>query len=331
MFNNLKKYLSVVSLLFAAFVLYGAKAQFVLPENTFVPYNPGEIKGHLQGFTAIGQHLYWVSNHHILKTDSKGNVIKRVLLKKENQFRRHGGDPCSVDDKLYIPYCSEKFCIPIEGRVSMNFVQVYDKDLNYLKTYHLPQIKYGAGCMTYADGQFFVSGGKSFFEDGNSIYVYDRDFNFIRENKIAVSSRSGIQTLTFDGKDFWLGFYGRRPLQSLRLSKDFELLGAYKFSGSTGILALQDNKMLISDYTVKSAKVIDPEKFKYDLEFVEIDHNGIITYRGKKYTNMNQFYGQSQDHIKSVFVVRCSAKLSFEKWLSIKHCIPALRIVMLKK
>ena len=49
--------------------------------------------GHLQGFDADAEHIYWVFTRRLVKTDLKGNVVKDIAIKKEkNAPKLHGGD-----------------------------------------------------------------------------------------------------------------------------------------------------------------------------------------------------------------------------------------------
>ena len=178
------KLLTVGILSISVNIAFAAAELEKLPENTRIICTDDSPKGqHLQGITSCGKYIYWVFSKKIIKTDLTGKIIKKVPLHKEAGKKVHGGSPAWLD-KLYVPYCASGFNKKLNGQPSLNFVQVYDADLNYVKSIPIPELEYGAGAMTTDGTNFFVTGGRPADLPGNTIYEYSRDFKLLKKHKL---------------------------------------------------------------------------------------------------------------------------------------------------
>lgn len=328
MFSRRLKNLLILIFCLASAILQAQKAEFTLPDGFEFICPIGKIRGHLQGVCAYKNNLYCVTNYELIKTDKKCNILKRIRLKKEPPRLIHGGDPCIVDGKIYVPYCAERFNKPAETEKSDNFVQVYDSNLNYIKTYHIPQVKYGAGTITYADGHFFVSGGKGFYQSGVDLFEYDKEFNLIKKHQLNIISRQGIQTLNYDGKDFWIGIY-EKTSKTYKLSRDFKNITYYNFYSAMGLLILNDGKILISSRNQEkglSAYVISPENFKLNPVYIYIDKDGSVIHNNKRYATYKDFSAKIRCRENDFFYFKCSPELDISKWIIIDRFSPISRL-----
>lgn len=284
-------------------------------------------RGHLQGIAGDVKSIYRVFNHTIIKSDMNGKTLKIKDCKREKNRWFHAGSPCFVDGKLYVPCNSSGFNRDLNGRPSLNYIQVYDSELNYIKTFHIPELEHGAGCVTFADGKFFVSGGRPYQQYGNTIYEYDRNFKMQKKYDLNLTASLGIQTLAFDGSDFWLGCYGNGNI-SYKVSRDFKNISYYNFSSSIGMMVLGKNKMLISmPIGSNSAKIIDPEKYLLTKKYIDINEKCIGFFEGKEYIDLSALHRHIRTYNNTIFVVRCSRKIPFERWAAARQYIPTNSVI----
>ena len=251
----------------------------------------GNWSGHLQGVAFDGKDkLYWVFNRHLVQTGVDGKLLNATMLKKEAGNANHGGSPCWADGFIYVPYCGSGFNMELNGKPSNNFIQVYDeKDLSLVKSYSIPEVVYGAGAIVFAGGNFFVAGGRPANMPGNTIYEYSPEFKLLKKHELAFNSRLGIQTMAFDGKNFWFGCYSVRGGLTFRAGRDFKVNGYYNFNGAYGMIPLGGRKMVLAslDSGEKSggrATLIEPGKMEKAVIRIVLDKEGRLLYNRKAYT-----------------------------------------------
>ena len=249
----------------------------------------GSWSGHLQGVAFDGKDkLYWVFNNHLVQTDPKGKLLNATMLKREPGGVNHGGSPCYADGSIYVPYCGSGFNAELNGKPSYNFIQVYsEKDLSLVKSYSIPEVVYGAGAIAFADGNFFVAGGRVANKPGNTVYEYSPEFKLLKKHELEFNSHLGIQSMTFDGKNFWFGCYSVRAGSAYRTGRDFKVNGYYNFSGAYGMIPLNDRKIVLAspDTDRKSsgkAQLADSDKMKKTVLRLDLDKEGRIFLNGKE-------------------------------------------------
>ena len=292
-------------------------ASVVFPDIQKNLTNPEEltITGHIQGFAADSQNIYWVGHDTIIKTDFNCKIIKQIPLKKEDGKSVHGGDPVVVDGKLYVPYAGNSFNFePKKDEFIYNYIQEYDIDLNYIKTYHIPEIRYGVGGITFANGHFFVVGGRPWEKVGNEIYEFDRDFKFIKSYYLPFNTVFGIQTVTFDGEYFYFGVYGNNTIP--RANKDFTKVDYFSgVTGSLGMIPLANKKMLLAkpqklenqNGAIKlQAEIVDLAKVSTPVQYVTVDKNGNLIHNGNKILITLKYRGLAKKFKNQRFIVRCA-------------------------
>lgn len=198
---------------------------------------------HVQGVASSGTALYWVFTDVIVKSDRAGKILKKVPVHRMPGRAHHGGDPCFADNKLYIPYSGSGFNRALGNRKSHNYILQYSAELEFEKSFPIPELEYGAGCIAFADGHFFVAGGRPKNIPGNSVYEYDRDFKLVKKHEIPFDSAKGIQSLTTDGKCWYFGVYGKSPATFVTDMK-FNLLGKWHISTAVGLLHEPDGRKI---------------------------------------------------------------------------------------
>lgn len=198
---------------------------------------------HLQGVASDGSALYWVFTDVIVKSDPDGKVLKKVPLHRMPGTAHHGGDPCFADGKLFVPYSGSGFNKYLNGRPNSNFIQQYNRDLEFEKSFPVPELEFGAGAVAMHNGSFFVAGGRPGKLPGNTIYEYDRDFKLKKKHELAFSSKKGIQSLTTDGINWYFGVYAS-PGTTFVTDMNFAVCGKWNISCAVGLLHLSDGKKL---------------------------------------------------------------------------------------
>ena len=275
----------------------------------------GSWSGHLQGMTFDGKDkLYWVFNQHLVQTGTNGRLINATMLKKEAGKANHGGSPCYANGKIYVPYCGSGFNTYLNGKPSYNFVQVYDeKDLSLIKSYPVPDVVYGAGAIAFADGNFFIAGGRPADMPGNTVYEYSPEFKLLKKHHLEFNSYKGIQSMTFDGENFWFGCYSIRAGAAFRTGRDFKVKEYYNFQGAYGMVPLNDRKILLAapDYSRKSsgkASVADLGKMKKTVARLELDKDGRIFYNGEECSPL-QLRGKLQKFRRKHIIISTPGEL----------------------
>ena len=287
----------------------------------------GSWSGHLQGVAFDGKDkLYWVFNRHLVQTETNGKLINATMLKKEAGKLNHGGSPCYANGKIYVPYCGSSFNKELNGNPSYNFIQVYDeKDLSLLKSYSIPDLVYGAGAITFADGNFFVAGGRPANMPGNTVYEYSPEFKLLKKHPLEFNSHLGIQSMTFDGENFWFGCYSVRSGAAFRTGRDFKVNGYYDFHGAYGMIPLNERKMVLAapDYSRKAAAkaiVADLGKMKKTVIRVDLNKDGRIFYNGKEYSHA-QLQGTLKKFRRKHVIISTPKELSAEKLIPVVSVI----------
>ena len=296
---------------------------------TFTGTNPA---GHVQGFASDGKVIFRAFDYGIIKSDMNGKFLKKAdcpILPGKKWI--HAGSPCLVDGKLYVPCNFSGFNRDLKGKPSLNYIQIFDMELNFIESFHVPEVEHGAGCITYANGRFFVSGGRSYQMSGNAVFEYDKNFKFIRKHDIDLTTFVGIQTIAFDGKYFWLGCFGNRSM-SYKLSGDFKEITYYDFKSSFGLSPLPSGRMLIGQTMDKDeARIIEPEKYLLKKKYVDINSQGIATFEGVKYIDLSALLRLTSKHPDTVWVYRCARDISFECFAAVKMYLPARHVLKVAK
>ena len=198
----------------------------------------GRYPGHLQGVDWDRQKsIYWAFTSVLVKTDLQGVLVKKI------DVPGHHGDLCFRRGRIYVAVNFGSFNDP-EGN-ARNEVFVYDAgSLELLSRHDIPEVKHGAGGMTWQKGRFIVIGGLPEGYEENYFYEYDRDFQFLGR-KIVQSgySRLGIQAITSSGRELWCGCYGNALL---RVSDDYQMTGRWEFDCGYGLLHLGGKRHMVT-------------------------------------------------------------------------------------
>ena len=287
----------------------------------------GSWSGHLQGVAFDGKDkLYWVFNRHLVQTGTNGKLLNATMLKREEGKADHGGSPCYANGFIYVPYCGSGFNKELKGKPSYNFVQVYDeKDLSLVKSYSIPDVVYGAGAIAFADGNFFVTGGRPANMPGNTVYEYSPEFKLLKKHHLEFNSHLGIQSMTFDGKNFWFGCYSVRSGGAYRTGRDFKVNGYYNFHGAFGMVPLSDHKILLAapDSGRKAggkASVADLGKMKKAVARLELDKDGRIFYNGQEFSHL-QLQGKLLKFRRKHIIISTPKELTADKLVSVVSLI----------
>ena len=181
--------------------------------------------GHIQGADFNGQHLFISFTGNLFKCDASGKILKktgypdvdgisgndaksRQLKMQNNITRSHFGDLCFADGKVFVAFSGSGFNRELNGSNSYNYIFEYDADLNLLKRHHVPIMQYGVGGITFANGKFYVVGGRPDGVPGNTVYVFDRKFKAVDAVELPFNSLKGIQTISYNNGKFYIGCYG---------------------------------------------------------------------------------------------------------------------------
>ena len=288
--------------------------------------------GHLQGLDGDATHLYWSFTHKLVKTDLQGNVVKEAPFKKEkNSTRVHGGDPCVVDGIVYIPFCGGAFNEVPKDPVNVPlYVQLYDTELNYIKSYHVPEVQYGIGGMTYANGHFYIVGGRPWQMTGNRVQEFDKDFRFIRSYELPVNTTLGIQTIAFDGTYFYIGCYNY-PDSIYRTDANFQNLQYFKTNfGAFGMVPLQNGKMLYATsryiyegekrFSISEGKIFNPDECVKKVNIMTLDAKGNMTFNGEK-VDVNRLRDALRKTKSQAVVIRCTSDVSITSLVAVRAVV----------
>ena len=210
-----------------------AQVQFAtaLPKDSILC--EGSYGGHVQGVATDGESIYWSFTVAIVKTDLKGHVL--VTRKAPT----HQGDLCYKDGLVYVAVNRGMFNFESSGT---GMVTAYDaKTLEPVRTWMIPEVRHGAGGMTWRGDRFFVIGGLPSTHEFNYVYEYDKDFKFIRRHDLATGfTLMGIQTAAYENGRFLFGIYGGKGNHSgvLEVQDDLATFKRFDGPGSVGMLTL---------------------------------------------------------------------------------------------
>ena len=331
--KHLFRLLAVTALAICVNISFAAENALACLTSGSCIISPAEYpKEHLQGIESCNRYIYWGFSKHLVKTDLSGQLIRQIPLHKEAGKRIHGGSPVLVERKLYVPYCGSGFNAALNGKPSHNYVQVYDLDLNYIKSYPVPELEYGAGAMSFDGKSFFITGGRPADMPGNEIFEYSRDFKLLKKHKLAFNTFKGIQTLAFDGKYFYAGCYGSAYM-TYRISKDFKQVDYMDLQAQIGAYPIAENRMLVGSVRVDKPgieetfiQVVDPTQYLLKTAVFELDCNYNVFYKGKM-VPAKRLYGIIKKQKSTLAVLRCPANTPLSKIVELQVYIPVKYIV----
>ena len=200
----------------------------------------GTYRHHLQGIsTNETDAIYWSFTTALIKTDTHGEVLKKIPV------TNHHGDLCHLDDKVYVAVNLGTFNDP-NGNAD-SWVYVYDADdLSFLEKHETQEVFHGAGGIAACGGHFFVVGGLPEGIEENYVYEYDGAFTFVKKHIIkSGNTLMGIQTAAFATGCWWFGCYGN-PRMLLKTDESFSLLGKYECDASLGIVGLPNGRFFVA-------------------------------------------------------------------------------------
>lgn len=209
-----------------------AEFQDVLCEGTY--------SHHLQGVCTNGRDaLYWCFTTKLVKTDTRGKVVREVNV------ANHHGDLCFLGGKVYVAVNLGKFNDP-KGNAD-SWVHVYDAaNLSLLARHRVREVVHGAGGIAVREGRFLVVGGLPAGAMENYAYEYDGDFRFLKKHVLAGGyTLMGIQTAAFAGEHWWFGCYGN-PRILLRADTALRKVERFEFNCSLGIVPVGGNRFLVA-------------------------------------------------------------------------------------
>lgn len=193
---------------------------------------------HLQGVDwDRKENIYWSFTSRLVRTDLEGK--KQQVI----EVPGHHGDLCFYRQRVYVAVNFGSFNDP-NGNAK-NEVFIYRADnLEFISRHPIPEVKHGAGGMTWQRGRFVVIGGLPEGYEENYFYEYDQEFRFLGR-KVCKSgySRLGIQAICSSGRDFWCGCYGSALL---RVGDDYEMAGRWEFDTGYGLLYLGGRQFMVT-------------------------------------------------------------------------------------
>jgi hypothetical protein len=197
----------------------------------------GTYQHHLQGVCADKDAIYWCFTTTLVKTDTKGKLLKKVPV------ANHHGDLCHHHGNLYVAVNLGKFNDPAGNADS--WVYVYDAEtLKEIARHEVPEVFHGAGGIGFRAGHFLVVGGLPDGVEENYVYEYDEQFKFQKKHIIKSGhTHLGIQTATFAHDRWWFGCYGT-PKIMLVTDATFQVKGRYEFDCSLGIEELPEGRLM---------------------------------------------------------------------------------------
>lgn len=208
---------------------------YVLKENIQCQ---GRYPMHLQGISTDKKaNIYWSFTNELVRTDLKGYVLNKVGV------LNHHGDLCYNDGKLFVAVNLGKFNRPAGEADSWVFV--YDSGtLKELARFPIPELVHGAGGISFYKGLFYVVGGLPENINENYVYVYTKNFKFIKRHIIASGyTRLGIQTIEHHDNQWWFGCYGNPKL--IKTNDNFQITKKNDFDISLGIAGYSNNTIFV--------------------------------------------------------------------------------------
>ena len=185
----------------------------------------GDYPSHLQGVCTDGTNIWWSHMVELVRTDMNGKVLVHV-----KGLRSHHGDLCIANGILYVAVNHGKFNTEQDAE---SWIYAYKgDDLSFVNRWKVPELRHGAGGMTYKDGHFFVVGGLPPTHNENYVYEYTPEFRFVDRYVLASGwTNLGIQTADYCCGHFFFGCYGgKNPITNATVPT-FTLIAPSDFSG----------------------------------------------------------------------------------------------------
>jgi hypothetical protein len=198
----------------------------------------GWYPAHLQGVDWDRRnYIYWSFTTVLVKTDLAGTVVQKI------DVPNHHGDLCYRRGRIYVAVNFGSFNDP-QGNAD-NDVLVYDaRNLELLSKHDIPEVKHGAGGMTWQKGRFIVIGGLPDGVEENYFYEYDSDFRYLGRRVTQTGhTRLGIQAITSSGTDLWCGCYGSALLH---VTDDFTMAGRWEFDCGYGLIHIRGDRFMVT-------------------------------------------------------------------------------------
>ena len=162
----------------------------------------GDYPPHMQGACTDGTSIWWSHTVELVRTDLDGKVLAHA-----KNLKSHHGDLCVADGTVYVAVNHGQFNTEQEAD---SWVYAYKgDDLTFIKRWKVPELRHGAGGMTYKDGHFFVVGGLPPTHDENYVYEYTPEFEFVERHVLKSGwTNLGIQSVDYSNGRFYFGCYG---------------------------------------------------------------------------------------------------------------------------
>lgn len=209
------------------------RTEAVLAANTRDIACEGRYDGHLQGVAADENAIYWSFTRTIVKTDFAGKLLAKT------RGPSHQGDLCVKDGTVYVAVNLGKFNFETQG---VSKVMAYrSSNLAKCGEWDLPEMRHGAGGMTWMGDRFFVIGGLPATHERNYVYEYDRDFRFVKRHDLETGfTLMGIQTAHYEDGRFYFGIYGGKgdPAGVLECPADLASYRRWNGGGNMGIVKI---------------------------------------------------------------------------------------------
>ncbi len=200
----------------------------------------GDWPSHLQGVCTDGTNIWWSHTVELARTDLNGKVLAHA-----KGLKSHHGDLCIANGTLYVAVNLGQFNTEQDAD---SWVYAYKSDdLAFIKRWKVPELRHGAGGITYKDGHFFVVGGLPPTHGDNYVYEYTPGFEFVERHVLKSGwTNLGIQTVSYHGGRFYFGCYGGRneltgenvPTLTIVSNPDFSVVSKVKESTSEGLVLL---------------------------------------------------------------------------------------------
>lgn len=172
----------------------------------------GDYPSHLQGVCTDGTDIWWSHTTELARTDRHGKVLAHA-----KGLENHHGDLCVVSGVVYVAVNLGTF--NTEDKADSWVYSYKADDLKFLKRWKVPELRHGAGGITWKDGRFYVVGGLPPTHNRNYVYEYNHDFSFVERHVIESGwTNLGIQTVDYSGGKFVFGCYGgKNPLTGVKV------------------------------------------------------------------------------------------------------------------
>ena len=199
----------------------------------------GTCPGHSQGMCVTSNAFYFSFHNQIVKTDWKGQLLKRV------EVVPHGGDICYWNGRVYVGVWEP----PKNGEKGCTAIKVYDaQTLELVKERRMPEWQNAADGITCLDGVIILAMGMKDWnasDHGHSNYYGKFDAETLESigKPFLVDhgeeSSCGAQNITTDGKYIYSCYYtsdeAARTPNFIVYDKDFKVVGKHLFGWTHGV------------------------------------------------------------------------------------------------